>query len=604
VKRQSPTKPRRALPVALAAAGLAVVVRLWFVLEMRGSVFSSLSAQMVDAWYYHRWAMEIVGGNFWGSDVFFLRPIYPYFVAGVYALFGPQLLAVQLVQVLLAGVSCWLLHDLTRRVFGSRAAGVAAFGFALCGVLVFYTGTLLYVELTVLLTLLTVWLLLVAGSRAWLWAAGGVAFGLSVICRPELLVVLPGLGLWLALRRTALRHALLAGVAALVVVGSVPLRNLILARDPVLFTAHSGVNFYYGNNPAADGAWQPAPELHTTAGFSHDALKETSRTVGGRRLSWSAASGYWLGRGLAFITGRPGAWLRLELRKLLLFFADYEVPNNYYPETARRGSLALRIAFLSFGMILALAVPGMVWAWPERRAALPFYFYIGAYALSSLVFYVLSRLRAPLIPFLLLFAGLFVDRTLQAFRSHRPARAWLGVAAASGVLVVSLLIPVKRNSYSSQAHAQAANVLLQRRELRPAIAQLEQSLAADPANVSARYSLVVSLATAGRPGEAATEYRRLVETAGSSPSARPFVLLGAARLAIARRDFAEALRLYREVLAENPRDAETSYLLGLVYVSVDSLVRAREFLARAIAIDPLHGEARSALSAVEARLPR
>ncbi len=596
-----PSRPGRLAPSLLVAA-LAVGVRLWFLFEMRGTVFSTISAQMVDAWYYHRWALAIVGGDFWGSDVFFLRPLYPYFLAAVYALFGASPWPVQLVQSLLAGVSCWLLYDTTRRLFSGRAALFAALGFAFCGVLVFYTGTLLYVELTVLLTLLTVWLALTAGSRWWLWSLAGLAFGLSVICRPELLVVLPGLGLWLALRRAPVRCGLAALATTVIVIGAVPLRNWLVARDPVLFTAHSGVNFYYGNNPAADGAWQPAPELHPTAGFSHDALKETARTVNGRRLSWSAASSYWFNRGLRFIVDSPGAWLRLEARKLLLFIADYEVPNNYYPETARARSTALRMASLSFGMVLALGAVGMAWAWRSRRTALPAYLYVAAYLLSSLTFYVLSRLRAPVIPFLLCFAGYALDRTIEAFRSSRTARGVIGIAAAAALFAVTILVPVQRKSYTAQARVQSANILLQRRELRPAIAELEQALAADPANLSARYSLLVSLATAGQVGDAEREYRQLLAAAGNSPAARPFVLLGAARLAIARRDFGTAVRLYRQSLSENPRDAEASYLLGLVYISLDSLPQAREFLSRAVAIDPSHSEANSALAAVESRL--
>ncbi|MFO7650935.1 MAG: glycosyltransferase family 39 protein [bacterium] len=601
--KRAPSPPQRSRRLVPALAiGLTLLLRLWFILEVRGTPFSTVSAQMVDAWYYHRWALEILGGSFWGSDVFFLRPLYPYFLAGVYAVFGRHVLPVQLVQAALAGVSCWLLYDIARRLFGPRPAAFAAFGYAICGVLVFYTGTLMYVELTVLFTLLTVWLLLAAGRRWWAWLLSGLAFGLSVICRPELLVLAPALALWFALRRVGRRNALIAAAGAFAVVGAVPLRNYIVARDPVVFTAHSGVNFYYGNNPSSDGAWQPAPELHPAAGFSHEMLKRTSRTVDGRQLSWSAASNYWLGRGLRFIVEQPGAWLRLELRKLLLFLSDYEVPSNYYLETARARSTALRVAFLSFGMILALAIPGLAWAWRERRTVLPAYLYVAAYLLSALMFYVLSRLRAPVIPFLLVFAGYGLHRLIDAFRARRPGRAWTGVATAAAVLAISLLIPVRRDAYSSQAHAQAANILLAGRELRPAIAELELALAADPGNISARYSLLVSLATAGRVGEAERHYRHLQEAAAASPVARPLARLGAARLAIARRDFATAARLYRESLAENPGDAETSYLLGLVYVSVDSLPAAREFLARAVSIDPHHTEARTTLAAVEARL--
>jgi Flp pilus assembly protein TadD len=82
------------------------------------------------------------------------------------------------------------------------------------------------------------------------------------------------------------------------------------------------------------------------------------------------------------------------------------------------------------------------------------------------------------------------------------------------------------------------------------------------------------------------------------------VRLASARLAIARRDFARAAALYHAALTENPDDAETSYMLGLVYISMDSLAPAREQLTRAVALDPGQDAARDALKAVESRLSR
>ena len=71
-------------------------------------------------------------------------------------------------------------------------------------------------------------------------------------------------------------------IIALAVIAVVPLRNYLVARDPVIFTAHSGINFYYGNNPNAGGTWQPTGELEQSTGFSHDWLKRTARIIDGR----------------------------------------------------------------------------------------------------------------------------------------------------------------------------------------------------------------------------------------------------------------------------------------------------------------------------------
>ena len=605
------------------ALALTFVIRVWFVLSMGGRPFSTISPTQVDAYYYHEWAIEIISGNFWGSDVFFLRPLFPYLLALVYAVFGRHVLAVQLVQALFATASCFLLYDSTRRIFNRRSAVFASCGFALSGVLVFYTGTLLHVELTVLLSLLFLWLLLAAGKRTWHWLAAGICFGLLFISRPESLLVLPFVVVWLRRRSapqgpatgTPGRHpgapAPLArvprsapvalGAAALLVIASVPIRNYLVGRDLVLFTADAGVNFYYGNNPAADGTWQHTAELEGGSGFSHARLKRVSRTIEGRLVSWSAASAYWARRALSFITQQPGRYVRLLGRKLLLFFSNYEVPNNYYPETARAASLPLRLAFVNFGLVLALGLVGMVWAWPQRGRALPAYLLVSPFLVSALLFCVLSRMRAPVIPFLLVFGGFALSEMVASFKQRRTSRAAVGIVAALAVYVCSSLVPVRRQAYSAQAWTQQGQAYLDQRKVGPAIAALRRALEVQPGACDARYALVNALAGSGRLEEAEAEFRQLQAGAASATS-QALVRRAAVRLAAARRDFARAAELCRASLAIDPNDDQTMYMLGLVYLSMDSLLQARDYLSRAAALEPGQRAIRDALRAVESRL--
>jgi 4-amino-4-deoxy-L-arabinose transferase-like glycosyltransferase len=618
------------------ALALTLLIRLWFILGMRGHPFSTVGPQMLDSNYYHRWAIDIISGKFWGSDVFFLRPLYPYLLALAYAVFGQHILAVQFVQTVFATVSCFLLYDTTRRIFGKRSAIFAALGFALTGILVLYTGALLYVEITVLLNLLFLWLILVAGRRTWLWILSGVCFGLLVICRPEMLVAAPFLLWWLS-RKSVVdrkmhivhRSSLVAmTVVALAVIAIVPIRNYIAARDPVLFTAHSGMNFYYGNNPSADGTWQPTKEFEKGGGFSHDRLREISHTIDGKEVKASQASAYWTAQGLRFITHQPGAYLKLLGRKFLFFLSSYEVPNNYYPETVRAASLPLKLAFVSFGLVLAFGLLGMVWAWPKRGQAAPTYLFVAAYLISALLSYVLSRLRAPAIPFLLMFAGFGVSELVEALRRRRVARAVIGVAVALAVYLVSGLIPVKRQSYSAQAWTQTGNIYLEQQDFGKAVDAFNRALVALPSYNYARYSLVLALAGTGQTADAEAELRKIEHATGASTDRKTILSLAAARAAIAnsistasptwrpaRRladawvavadgEYPVAESLYQASLAQDPNDSESSFLLGLVYNRMDSIAKAREWLTRAVALDSANDAARSALRLVDSRLQR
>jgi tetratricopeptide (TPR) repeat protein len=609
------------------ALALTFLIRLWFVLGMRGQPFSTISPQMLDSYYYHKWAVDIISGEFWGTDVFFLRPLYPYLLALIYSVFGQHVLAVQFVQTIFATVSCFLLYDTSRRVFGSRPAAFASVGFALTGILVFYTGTLLYVEITVLLSLLSVWLTFVAGSRIWVWILAGVCFGLLVICRPEFLLLLPFLFIWLWRRGGAERaRSVMMAAVALAVVALVPIRNYVVARDPVLFTAHSGVNFYYGNNPSADGTWQPTQGLEKGGGFSHERLAEISRTIDGRQVKPSQASAYWTRQGLEFITHQPGAYLKLLGRKLLLFLSNYEVPNDYYPETARAASLPLRLAFVSFGLALAFGVLGMSWAWPKRRQVFPVYLLAVGYLVSALLFYVLSRLRAPVIPFLLMFAGFGLGELVEALRQRRSARVAVGLATAIVVYVVSVSIPVDRRSYSAQAWTQEGDIYLAQQDFVRAAGAFNRALVVLPSYNYARYSLVLALAGAGQTSDAEAETRKIEQaTAGSNdrktllslaaartavanaistadPAWRPARRLADAWVAVADGKYDRAESLYRVSLSRDSSDSESGFLLGMVYMRMDSLAQAQKWLARTVSLDPGNEAARSALKSVETRL--
>ncbi|MBM3314028.1 tetratricopeptide repeat protein [candidate division WOR-3 bacterium] len=209
-----------------------------------------------------------------------------------------------------------------------------------------------------------------------------------------------------------------------------------------------------------------------------------------------------------------------------------------------------------------------------------------------------------MIPFLLMFAGYGLSELARALRQRRRVWAGTGIAAVVLIYLASVLIPVQRKSYSAQAWTQVGNIYLRQRQVGPAVEALRRALGLMPSAYNARYSLVLALAGSGKTAEAEAEFSQLARSAGASSEARALVRLASARLAIARRDFAQAAALYRSSLAEDPDDAETSYMLGLVYISMDSLVQARRELERAVALDPGQEAARAALQAVESRIGR
>jgi len=247
------------------------------------------------------------------------------------------------------------------------------------------------------------------------------------------------------------------------------------------------------------------------------------------------------------------------------------------------------------------------------------------FLVSALLSYVLSRLRAPAIPFLLMFAGYGLSALVEALRLRRSTRVAVGLAIVIVTYVISVLVPINRTSYSAQAWTQAGNIHLEQEDFGRAVGAFNRALVALPSYNYARYSLVLALAGAGQTSDAETEMRRIEQATAGSDDHKTLLSLAAARHAIAnaistadpawgpaRRladawaaisdgKYARAESLYRASLAENPKDAEAGFLLGMVYVRVDSAAQAREWLGRAAALDATNDAARAALRSLESR---
>jgi tetratricopeptide (TPR) repeat protein len=328
------------------------------------------------------------------------------------------------------------------------------------------------------------------------------------------------------------------------------------------------------------------------------------------------------------MTHQPLAYLRLLGRKLLLFLSNYEVPNGYYPETARAVSLPLKLAFVNFGLVLALGLAGMFFAWPRRREAAPAYLFVLGNLFFALLFCVLSRLRAPVIPFLLMFAGFGLGELIDALRQRKNATVGIALAAMTVVYFISVIIPVQRKSYSAQAWTQAGNIYLEQHSYVPAVDAFRRALAALPSYNYARYCLVLGLAGAGRTADAEAEFLKIERATAGATERNTILRLAAGRIAIVnsidigdpRREqarwladawvaisdghFTVAESLYRATLAQEPNDPESSYLLGLVYMRMNNVAQAREWLTRAISLDPANDAARSALKSLDSRPQR
>ena len=125
---------------ALAVFGVALLVRLLHVWQLRRSPFFSLL--MGDSRGYDEWAQRIAGGEWLGHEVFYQAPLYPYLLGVIYAAAGRHLLLVRIVQALIGSGSCALLALAGARLFSRRNGLIAGLMLALYAPAIFFDGLL------------------------------------------------------------------------------------------------------------------------------------------------------------------------------------------------------------------------------------------------------------------------------------------------------------------------------------------------------------------------------------------------------------------------------------------------------------------------------
>jgi 4-amino-4-deoxy-L-arabinose transferase-like glycosyltransferase len=188
-------------------------------------------------------------------------PGYSLLLASIYLLVGRGLFATQLVQNGLAALVPVLVFLLADALVRRRAAVAAALFAALLPHLAYYSA-LLTPDVVCVLPVLLAMILLAPGARGRAPRAGralaaGVALGLAVWLRPNLLFLGPAVALGMAVivRRGRWRVAALVTAGAVLAVAPITIRNYIVYRALVPVSINLGIVLWEGIGEASGNAW-------------------------------------------------------------------------------------------------------------------------------------------------------------------------------------------------------------------------------------------------------------------------------------------------------------------------------------------------------------
>jgi 4-amino-4-deoxy-L-arabinose transferase-like glycosyltransferase len=308
----------------------------------------------------------------WGVPHFALRtPGYPLFLAACRGLFGPNLLAVRLVQAVLGTLAVWLVARLARSVLvakgdseGDHSAAspspwrwipLAAASIAAIDPYIVAMSALVLSEATFLpLMLLGLWGLAVLWrpqppKRPALVAFGtGLAMGLAILSRPSWALFLPVilaawfLGAGRGMRLRALKGSLVVVLATAAVLAPWWVRNAQVIGKFVPTALWVGASLYDGIGPQANGesdmAFVEEPDVRSLGEVEQDAV--------------------FLERATSFAKAHPGRMLELALIKLGRFWSPW--PNA---GTLRGPGVAPASALVTLPVLALIAIG----VWDRRR---------------------------------------------------------------------------------------------------------------------------------------------------------------------------------------------------------------------------------------------
>ena len=536
---------------------------------------------------YPYFAQRISEGAEIGERILDLSPFYLYLNVFFYRIYGAQWEGLALFQIIIGSFTVGLTYFIGEQLLGKKVALIAA-------ILVILYGNLTLIELTLepeawvlFFNALAVLFLLFARREKrlhlspWLWLGIGALIGLSIITKPNALLILPLALIWIFGAKSPFRQKVSAGLflllGTILLVSPITLRNYLRFQDFVLVTADGGKVFFHGNGPGADGYFRAdlphqgfLEEIQGEPDSAHALFRKFAREAAGRPLAPSQCSSFWVSRTLNHMLDHPGAAVWLLWKKFLLFWGNYEIhdiDSNY------KNGLALRHwPLLPYGFLSALGLVGMILLRNQFPRLFLLYAFPCLYLLSALIFFPASRYRLPATPFLALFAAFTILSLFQWWRKKelgpffRIAGLSILLGAASHFSFYSERQKVDRWQKATRLHYSLGGGFFYQRGLYPqAIGELERAIQLEPGFIPA------------------------------------YNLLGMAYAHL--RNWEKAEENFRKVIALAPGIDQGYMNLGLLYYLQNEKEKARPLFEKALALNPQNSRAKKFLEALTLRPP-
>lgn len=546
--------------------------------------------------FYHDWAVRILHGQWTDGKAFYGLPGYAFCLAAIYSVAGPDPWAVGLIQCAFEALTTVIIARLALEAFSSRPrlaqpiALTAALGWIAFLPAQAFSIILMPTSWVVAAFWgLVLWVVKTDARSTWrTWLGMGLLIGVVSMLVATILMLLPLIFAAIWRWRPRQPGPILAGIALVFAgfyLGCSPawLHNRLIAREPVLLSAHSGLNYWLGNNAEATGY----PKIPSGMRASQEGLLRDSITLAeheaGRKLTRAEVSAHWSAKAKAWIASERPAWLALLARKFGNFWNAFQYDDvSAIPMLRAQGVL---LPGLRFGTIAALALPGMLLAlWRVPRAR-----WIAAAVLLHMAalmpVFITERYRLCAVPGLMIFAsyGLW---TLWEWLTQRRWIEPLSYAGATACAAFFVSIPRSDPALWSLEHYRTGLRAQRIGDLTTAQRELELAYAYIQQNAEVNFALGNLWFARHDLAKAKAFYRRTLELRPAHADA--WNNLGV--VAMQEKFWPTAQRCFELAVKFEPDDAKSHYLLATVHLELGDRDKARAALAEALRLRPAQPE--------------
>jgi 4-amino-4-deoxy-L-arabinose transferase-like glycosyltransferase len=364
---------------------------------------------------------KLLWEDWYGKHAFPHEPLYAYFLALNYKIFGKDVRFVYLWQMVFGVLTNLMVFLVARRYFGEFAGVVAAFFVVFFGPLLFFEMTLLRSTFAVFFTILMVYvsgISLQKNTFIW-WILSGVVCGLATMVHAYfvLLAIIWLIFLFFYYYKKWQTFSIAAtgfGVGLIFLLSPIFVRNVHLNLPVLSLSNNSAIGFITMNDNTfkSFNGWMANGNHVSDIMFSSkgNLIKTIVPTLKTHKDIGSYLSQVW--------------------DKFHATFSWYEIPNNVNFYFYRQYAPILSLTFLSFLVISPLALVGLCLAIVKKKQVWPLFLMMLVIMVPMLAFMVLSRYRIIFAVVLIPFAAYTI---VELFTSWK---GWKNIAIASSVLII------------------------------------------------------------------------------------------------------------------------------------------------------------------------